>query len=177
VGWGGVVALLASSGVTDRVGARVILFDQAGRVLLVAVTDPVDAHRIWMTPGGGRDDGETDLECARRELRAETGVTVNELQGPVCVYEHVFRWAGRMYRQRERFYVASMEGSAQGEASPDEIEQAAEMEARWWTLDELRTTRELVDHLAFTGSWMPRPDRHPSHLPAKPLPLDLPLRA
>jgi hypothetical protein len=37
--------------VEERVGARVILFDQAGRVLLVAVTDPVDARRIWMTPG------------------------------------------------------------------------------------------------------------------------------
>jgi 8-oxo-dGTP pyrophosphatase MutT (NUDIX family) len=123
----------------------VILFDQAGRVLLVAVTDPVDARRIWMTPGGGRDEGETDIDCARRELREETGVSVGELQGPVFQHEHVFRWAGRMYRQRERFYVASIEGSTQGDASPDEIERAAEMEARWWTVDELRTTGELIE--------------------------------
>ena len=73
----------------ERVGARVVLFDQAGRVLLVAVTDPVDARRIWMTPGGGRDDGESDLECARRELREETGVTVRELQGPVLSLIHI----------------------------------------------------------------------------------------
>jgi 8-oxo-dGTP pyrophosphatase MutT (NUDIX family) len=131
--------------VEERVGARVILFDQAGRVLLVAVTDPVDARRIWMTPGGGRDDGETDIDCARRELREETGVSVKELLGPVFEHEHVFRWAGRMYRQRERFYVASMEASTQGEASPDRIERVAKMEARWWTLDELRTTEELVE--------------------------------
>jgi hypothetical protein len=50
-----------------------------------------------------------------------------------------------MYRQRERFYVASMEASTQGEASPDRIERVAKMEARWWTLDELRTTEELVE--------------------------------
>jgi 8-oxo-dGTP pyrophosphatase MutT (NUDIX family) len=123
----------------------VILFDQAGRVLLVAVTDPVDARRIWMTPGGGRDDGETDLDCARRELREETGVIVGELEGPVFEHEHVFRWAGHIYRQRERFYVANMDGSTQAEASPDEIEQAANMESRWWTLNELRVTRELVE--------------------------------
>jgi 8-oxo-dGTP pyrophosphatase MutT (NUDIX family) len=123
----------------------VILFDQAGRVLLVAVTDPVDARRIWMTPGGGRDDGETDTDCARRELREETGVTVSELEGPVFEHEHVFRWAGHTYRQRERFYVATMEGSTQGEASPDQIERDAEMEARWWTVDELRATGELVE--------------------------------
>jgi 8-oxo-dGTP pyrophosphatase MutT (NUDIX family) len=131
--------------VKERVGARVILFDQAGRVLLVAVTDPVDGRRIWMTPGGGRDDGETDLDCARRELREETGVRVRDLHGPVFEHEHVFRWAGRMYRQRERFYVATMEGSTQGEASPDRIERDAKMEARWWTLNELHATRELVE--------------------------------
>jgi len=131
--------------VIERVGARVILFDQAGRVLLVGVTDPVDARRVWMTPGGGRDEGETDLDCARRELREETGVSVEDLRGPVFEHEHVFRWAGREYRQRERFYVGSMEGSSQGEASPDQIEQDAGMEARWWTLDELRTTGELVE--------------------------------
>jgi 8-oxo-dGTP pyrophosphatase MutT (NUDIX family) len=123
----------------------VILFDLAGRVLLVAVTDPVDARRIWMTPGGGRDDGETDTDCARRELREETGVSVEELLGPVFEHEHVFRWAGRTYRQRERFYVASMEGSRQGEASPDQIEREAGMETRWWTVEELRATGELVE--------------------------------
>jgi 8-oxo-dGTP pyrophosphatase MutT (NUDIX family) len=89
---GGLSPLLASGRVRERVGARVILFDQAGRVLLVAVTDPVDARRIWMTPGGGRDEGETDIECARRELREETGVSVGELQGPVFEHEHVFGW-------------------------------------------------------------------------------------
>jgi 8-oxo-dGTP pyrophosphatase MutT (NUDIX family) len=123
----------------------VILFDQAGRLLLVAVTDPVDARRIWMTPGGGRDDGESDLDCARRELREETGVCVEELRGPVFEHEHVFGWAGRTYRQRERFYVASIEGSTQGQASPDQIERDASMEARWWTVDEIRATGELVE--------------------------------
>jgi hypothetical protein len=63
----------------------------------------------------------------------------------VFEHEHVFCWAGRRYRQRECFYVASMEGSTHGDASPDEIEQTAELEARWWTVDELRTTGELVE--------------------------------
>jgi hypothetical protein len=50
-----------------------------------------------------------------------------------------------VYRQRECFYVASIEGSTRGEASPDQIEREANMEARWWTVDELRATSELVE--------------------------------
>jgi ADP-ribose pyrophosphatase YjhB (NUDIX family) len=85
------------------------------------------------------------LDCARRELREETGFSARELRGPVFEHEHVFCWAGHAYRQQERFYVANMEESTQGKASPDQIEQDANMETRWWTIDELGTTRELVE--------------------------------
>jgi 8-oxo-dGTP pyrophosphatase MutT (NUDIX family) len=68
-----------------------------------------------------RRDGESDLDCARRELREETGVSVEELRGPVFEREHVFRWAGRMYRQRKRFYAANMEGARRGKHLLDQI--------------------------------------------------------
>jgi hypothetical protein len=47
-----------------------------GRVLLVAVTDPVDARRIWMAPGGGRDETVRvtwivrGVNCGRRRASA-----------------------------------------------------------------------------------------------------------
>jgi hypothetical protein len=41
--------------------------------------------------------------------------------------------------------VLVIEGSTQGQASPDQIEQDAGMEARWWTVDEIRATGELVE--------------------------------
>lgn len=55
------------------VGACVI--EREGRVLLVEESkDPVAGR--WNLPAGRLDEGETPVECARREAREETGLRV-----------------------------------------------------------------------------------------------------
>jgi 8-oxo-dGTP pyrophosphatase MutT (NUDIX family) len=56
-----------------RPAARIILLDQAGRVLLFRF-DPADRPPFWCTPGGALDPGESYEAAARRELREETGI-------------------------------------------------------------------------------------------------------
>lgn len=68
----------------ERLGRRkiilvygcVVLRDAAGRVLLQHRTD----FDNWGLPGGILEPGETILECTRRELFEETGVTAGELR-------------------------------------------------------------------------------------------------
>jgi 8-oxo-dGTP diphosphatase len=56
-----------------RVGTRVIVCDQAReRVLLVEGK----GQRYWTVPGGHLEEGETLLQCARREVREECGLEV-----------------------------------------------------------------------------------------------------
>ena len=64
--------------------ARVMVFDPAGRVLLIrCVVQRADGELVfWLTPGGEIEAGETPLEAARRELREELGLEVNVV-GPV----------------------------------------------------------------------------------------------
>lgn len=57
----------------ERPAARILLLDNAGRVLLFRF-DAGDRPAFWATPGGAVDPGESFAEAARRELREETGL-------------------------------------------------------------------------------------------------------
>ena len=135
-----------------REAARVLLVDPAGRVLLLRGFDPMDpdAGDWWFTPGGGLEDGEAADSAARREVREETGAVLDGLEGPVWERRTEFVFEGERIRQHEVYFVAR---SAQFEVSPEartEQEVRSLLEARWWSLDELRATTETVhpEHLA-----------------------------
>ena len=52
----------------------VVLQDERGRVLLQRRTD----FDVWGLPGGILEPGESLLDCARRELLEETGLTAGD---------------------------------------------------------------------------------------------------
>jgi ADP-ribose pyrophosphatase YjhB (NUDIX family) len=58
--------------VTPLIGCDVFVPDSTGRVLLIRRAD----NGFWALPGGFNDVGETPLECAVRECREETGLSV-----------------------------------------------------------------------------------------------------
>ncbi|MFC0203111.1 NUDIX hydrolase [Novosphingobium soli] len=60
----------------QRPAARILLLDEAGRVLLFRF-DPPDRPPFWCTPGGAVDPGESYADAARRELAEETGIAAD----------------------------------------------------------------------------------------------------
>ncbi|TWT42767.1 NUDIX domain-containing protein [Botrimarina hoheduenensis] len=75
----------------SRVEGRVLLIDAQERLLLLRVEDPaIDQPSLWITPGGGCEQGESPREAALRELYEEIGYRACEL-GP-CVWRRKFRW-------------------------------------------------------------------------------------
>ena len=125
---------------TLRRAARVLLLDENNRVLLVRLA--YRGKRWWATPGGGLEDDETREDAARREVAEETGFELDKLGPWVWMREDVFRFEGRLYRQRERYFLASVPAF---EARPKVInaEEAKTFDGlRWWTLEELETTDE-----------------------------------
>ncbi len=61
-----------------RVGAYVVLVDDAGRILLALWNE--GAVPAWTLPGGGVEDAETPEQAAVREAREETGYDVDLLR-------------------------------------------------------------------------------------------------
>ena len=122
----------------DRPAVRALLVDRERRALLLRWE--VSGHVWWITPGGGIDPGEDDETALRRELYEEIGAADVEL-GPV-VWErvNVLPYPPRITHQPERFYLVEVDGL---EVAPT-IDLAPEGVTghRWWTAEELETTRE-----------------------------------
>jgi len=84
----------------------------------------------WSFPKGHCKTGETDLQCAQRELKEETGLV---LEGVYSSY-HKLRGAG--------YFVFAVEGSPSPSVGADnwEIDEAA-----WWPLSSLSLIDTNVD--------------------------------
>jgi 8-oxo-dGTP pyrophosphatase MutT (NUDIX family) len=96
------------------VGARGIVFDDQGRVLLIRRRD----NGIWAVPAGAMELGESIADCAVREVYEETGLRAAEVTpfafytGPAYTFTNMYedtyqlfvtafrveRWAGQLER-------------------------------------------------------------------------------
>jgi 8-oxo-dGTP pyrophosphatase MutT (NUDIX family) len=125
---------------TVRRVARVVLLDEAGRVLLVRFE--YGGWSWWVAPGGGLEEGETHEGAARREVEEETGLNLRELGPWVWSREHVFRFEGRLYRQVERYFVAVVSAFTPHPTVTGLAEFLVLRDLRWWTLEELDAATE-----------------------------------
>ncbi len=126
---------------TPREAARVLVFDESDRLLLLRGHDPAMPERSWwFTPGGGVHDDETTRETAAREAREETGYVFapDELVGPVWERTAMFDFMERPYAQHEVFFVARVSAdSPREEAVWTDIERDTLEAIAWLSAEDI----------------------------------------
>jgi 8-oxo-dGTP pyrophosphatase MutT (NUDIX family) len=132
----------------ERRAARVLLVDDAGRVLLLNGGDPSapDRGTWWFTPGGGLEERESPAQAAARELAEETGLRVvaDALGAAVHARTTEFRLGTCDYRQSEHYFLLRVPAHQVDTGGAGAVVDPGVVGHRWWSIDELRTTDERV---------------------------------
>ena len=121
-----------------RRSARVMVFDPAGRVLLIrcVVMRSDGEFRFWLTLGGEIEPGEEPLTAARREVREELGLQL-DVRGPVYTEHNQFEHLREMRDNTDFVFVARCAADApmMRGVTTDEISMMQEI--RWWSAEEV----------------------------------------
>ncbi len=137
------------AGLPIRRSGKVLLVDGQERLLLFRGDErlPGGGQRVfWFPPGGGVEADETFAECAARELFEETGMRLSpvDLGPPVAVRSGAFALNGVDIWSDEIFFFVRIHAWDVDTAGFTDLEREIITAHRWWSLEELQETDQLV---------------------------------
>lgn len=126
-------------------GARALVVDRAGRVLLLHAHDPdTPGRKWWELPGGSVEPGETPRDAVARELAEETGIQAREISRRLWTWEARYQLGGRRHHRRHTAYLVRLDGTEEiREPVRTPSEQVAIRGSAWWTLAELAASEDV----------------------------------
>lgn len=133
-----------------RETARVLLRKPSGEVfLLLTHFDPeVGLPPRWITPGGGLEPNEPIRFAAVRELFEETGLEISDEQlgDQIGELSGIWLWGDGVnsHSYKDNFFEVTVSDFELDDSTWTSDERRDILKYRWWTLEELSSTTELV---------------------------------
>ena len=128
----------------ERNAVRGLVLDSQNRVLLMQIKFK-GRDKMWVAPGGGIEEGEKKEEAIARELREELGPIAIEI-GPQIWFgaADVPLYDDELIRLRETYFLCRTHDTNFTRDGWTELEHEVVLDLRWWTLDEIRASDEII---------------------------------
>lgn len=154
---------MAAGELSERRTARILLADGLDRILLFRcwLDGEVSGHgQIWITPGGGVQPGETLAEAGARELREETGLSLDPADlGPVVAVSSGKWGLRRRYLAIDSFFWVRVPELTVDTTGFMPLERSLVTDHRWWSRDEIAAAIESGDEQIMPFGLPPLLDR------------------
>jgi len=126
-------------GENTRQAVRALLVTQnRSKILLLKVRSPVNGNSIWMTPGGGIENKESDEQALQREIWEETGLHLPQTGKLVFTRHFSFQTSERKFSQFEKYFLVFVDEFVPNmNNNPAAHERSIFQEYRWWNIDKI----------------------------------------
>jgi ADP-ribose pyrophosphatase YjhB (NUDIX family) len=124
----------------QRTAVRLIVVAEEEILLLRYDRASADGGPFWVPPGGAVESGETFEQAAGRELREETGLSL-EVGSQLWDVHVEFKVGDTLIDQTETYFLVQLDEKKAGlrNTTPEPI-----ADYRWWAISELSRTDEII---------------------------------
>lgn len=102
-----------------------------------------DSKAIWITPGGGLEEGESFEDALKRELFEELGVQIKEKCPEVYYRNPIYAMKnGEKVQSVEKFFLVMLEDEEFSSECWTESEKKRMLAGKWWSTEEIERSEE-----------------------------------